>query len=61
MGIIDREEIAGYGIGEEIVCLECVSDEEKSEATLDQIITHHDIDQDGDRIYFCDRCNKQMR
>lgn len=59
MSIIDNEDIKGYHIGEEIVCLECVTDKEDTEATEENIISEADIDTE-EKTFFCDRCKKRL-
>ena len=58
MALIKNDDIIGYIIGEEHVCNKCVTQEEKRDVTLDDIITENSRGTD-DR-YFCDRCKEEM-
>jgi hypothetical protein len=53
---IKKEEIIGYLVEEEIVCADCINDNELDEITQDKIITERDSNPDV--MVFCDRCNK---
>lgn len=59
MGVIKAEDIMGFFVDQECVCAGCVSNDEKAEATQDKIITR-DAVEDGDELYFCDRCDKPI-
>ena len=59
MATIINDEIRGYCIGHEDVCLDCTTDEEHGAATLDNIIVDADIDGDEKTVY-CDRCKQQL-
>ena len=58
MGKIRIEDIAAYNFDGEVVCSECVSDEECRNVEESEIIT--DDEASGDSIYFCDRCKKRV-
>ena len=58
MSIIKNDDVVGYLIDREHVCKECATQEEIRDATLDEIVTVHDVD--GDDRYFCDRCKEEM-
>jgi hypothetical protein len=53
---IKKEDIIGYWFEREIVCTDCVNDNELGNITQDEIITEHDSSKDV--MIFCDRCNK---
>jgi hypothetical protein len=65
MAVINDEEIAGYrfkyknGCDDEIVCRECVSEDEKLSSTSRNLLLnkHYFFD---DILYFCDRCKKRI-
>jgi hypothetical protein len=61
MGVIKNEEIRGYqfydGRFGEIVCLDCVTQEDLEDLQEDEILTEYDLEQ-GDFTYFCDRCKE---
>jgi len=59
MATIINDEIRGYCIGDEDVCLDCTRDEERGAVTLDDIIVDADIDEDQKTVY-CDRCKQQL-
>ncbi|MGA2977312.1 MAG: hypothetical protein ABSF77_18550 [Spirochaetia bacterium] len=64
MGIIRTEDILAYRVGNynsnsEIVCLECVSDDESNEATEETFILRDEIER-SEELYFCDRCKKRI-
>jgi hypothetical protein len=59
MGIIKRDEIRGYWIDDEPMCLECAEDhsDEAERCGQDQIITNQII---GDDLYFCYFCENKL-
>jgi len=57
--IIKAEDVMGYLIGEECVCIDCATKYEEAEAIQNEIITR-DVIENKDELYFCDRCNKQI-
>lgn len=59
MAIIKLEEIVGFLIGEECVCCQCLGKDEKADLTQKNIITS-DVTSNGEELYFCDRCDKQI-
>jgi hypothetical protein len=64
MGIIRTEDILAYRVeifnsNSEIVCLECVTDEESDEATEEDFILRDEIENSED-LLFCDRCKKRI-
>jgi len=59
MGIIKKEEIRGYRFENEIVCPDCATDAELKDLNEDEIITDNEIE-NGDEMYFCDRCKKEL-
>ena len=64
MGIIDLAELAGarfsFGIGENIVCTDCLSDKELGKLTDDESITNGELENAETKAYFCDRCKERM-
>ena len=62
MGIVKQEDIRGYWIGErnkQLVCADCVKDDEIGDLTEDMILTSQEVEV-GEDLCFCDRCHKQM-
>ena len=60
MAYIKQEEIIGYLLHGQVVCLDCATEEEqKSRFTAKEIITKNDIEE-GD-FCFCDRCHDDLR
>jgi len=55
---LEKKDIIGYQLNEEIVCSECINDDELRDINQDDIITEDDVD-DG-VMFFCDRCKKLM-
>ena len=53
---IEKKDIIGYWVGEEIICPECINDDELRDINQDDIITEDDVD-DGVML-FCDRSGK---
>lgn len=56
---IRDEDIRGYRIGRETVCVDDTTDTEKMNATIKQIITAQELD-DREVSIFCDRCGEQI-
>jgi len=56
MGIVKSDDIRGYRIGGEIVCLEGITKEEKKELTEEDFILVDEVERTDD-LYFCDRCD----
>jgi uncharacterized protein with PIN domain len=61
MGIIKEEEIAGYHLNTDasVVCKGCITAEEVSAITEEEIIPQKEVD-DSDDFYFCNRCKKLL-
>ena len=62
MGMIKIEDIAGYLVGyqnTELVCSDCIKDEETKDIREEQIITE-DMIEDGETLFFCNRCRKKI-
>ena len=61
MGIIDMEELAGiHSENGQIICAECVEDEELAVVNEDEIITQTEIENADTKAYFCNSCKKRM-
>jgi hypothetical protein len=60
MGIIKASDIAGCWIDSELVCGECLTDDELADAKLDKIMKVRDVEGSED-FHFCDRCKEQIK
>ena len=54
MGIISQEDVRGYNFTGEIVCINCITNNDEKNLKGDEILTEDHIE--GDDFYFCDRC-----
>ena len=62
MGMVRQEDIVAIWWDEnQIVCSECLSNDDWDNLKEDQIITSGDIERDEETLYFCDRCKKQIK
>jgi hypothetical protein len=59
MAKIKREDMIGAYIGEELICVECLTEEEDQKLEENQIFTEDERDKTDD-FFFCDRCKKQL-
>jgi hypothetical protein len=59
MSVIKTEEIAGANIGNETVCVDCMTKDDWKNLTESQVILDEDLG-DPEEIYFCDRCKARM-
>jgi len=59
MGVIKEEDVMGYVVDREYVCCDCIDEQEKAEATQNEIITRDNVE-NGDEFYFCDRCDEAI-
>lgn len=59
MSMIDNEDVRGYRIGQEIVCPECITEEESDKIKEKDVITTKEIE-DSDKEWFCDRCGIRL-
>ncbi len=57
MGIYETGEVAGFQLGDEIVCPDCISKEESADLTEDEILPT--IDEND--YFFCNRCKKRLK
>jgi hypothetical protein len=57
MAYIKHENIAGYIIGEEHVCVKCATSDEQGDVELDNIILAED---DKEGAIYCDRCKRKI-
>jgi hypothetical protein len=55
---IDNQDIEGYFIGEELVCVGCIQDDERRGIKLDDILLKDDKEEC--KTYFCDRCKEEI-
>jgi hypothetical protein len=53
MAIFKKDEIMAYSVGGDVVCLDCVSDDE---IDAESIITEFQ----DDELVFCDRCKEKI-
>lgn len=60
MGYIKNEDVAGYRVGEAIVCNDCVTEEESTACKQDELICKDECEQDAEGEFFCDRCQKPL-
>ena len=60
MAKIKKEDVRGYYVGEEMVCVECITETEMSMVVLQDIIVSNDIENDDEHEYYCDRCGKSF-
>ena len=59
MARIKKEDIVGYELSEETVCVDCLEPAEEENLMLDQVITRHEFD---DEVFiFCDRCKERIQ
>ena len=59
MGIIAETDIRGYSLDEQIVCPECITQEDQKDLKQSQIVTE-DFLLKKDERYFCDRCKTEL-
>jgi len=60
MSTIRKEDIAGYVLDEDEICVDCATDEDKKNNGLPNFLTRQDIKDDDEYGRFCDRCKKVM-
>jgi len=60
MGMIDLTELAAIWIGNDLVCYDCIENDELTHAKEDQIVTKTDV-QDTEKIYFVIVAKKEYR
>lgn len=59
MGVLDNDDMRGAYVGQEVVCLDCLTDKQDTELKQDEVITEADLGNE-DKTYFCDRCKKRL-
>lgn len=59
MSILENQDIQGFRIGEEIVCWNCLTDEETDNLSEDKAIMIDELDQ-TEKTFFCNRCKKRL-
>jgi hypothetical protein len=63
MAVIKNEEIRGYQFYDarfsEIVCLDCVTQEDLEDLKEGNILTEQELE-NSDYRYFCDRCEEEI-
>lgn len=58
---IDKDDVVGVYVDEnELVCMACLHPEELDGASADDLLTRQDIE-DGERLYYCDRCKGRVK
>jgi hypothetical protein len=58
MSHIKADEVKGYHVGENLVCVECIEKEELESIKEDDIFTESGMEEED--YYFCDRCKEQF-
>lgn len=58
MGIVNRDEIVGIHDENSIKCKDCMTNEDWNNLKEEDIILQNEIE--GDDMYFCDECEKQL-
>ena len=59
MAKIPFDEIAGQYVNGQIVCRECVTEDELTNLEEDEVITRQSIE-DAEETFFCDRCKERL-
>lgn len=59
MARIKKNDIIGYELSEETVCVDCLEVAEEENLKLDEIITKNEWDEEV--FIFCDRCKERIR
>lgn len=57
MGIVKVDEILWYSLAQQIVCDDCISEDERNELKEDDIVSEND---ESDDLVFCDRCKEKL-
>jgi hypothetical protein len=60
MPIVKKEDIRGYYLDEQVVCVECIESKEEDGLKLESVITGQDVENNDEEILFCDRCLKKI-
>lgn len=61
MTIIDTEQVVAMSNDDgEIICCDCMAENEWSNIKANNVIVYDDIVDDKDRIHFCDRCEEKL-
>jgi len=60
--VIDKDKIAAYQFGDEVVHSACATPEEVREASQEEIITDDDLEtsREPGQVCFCDRCKLRI-
>ena len=58
MSIVKQEDIMGYEIGEQLICADCVKDDEIGGLIEDKIITRQDVEAGGGFFPVIDAINR---
>ena len=60
MGDTVNDDILGYRyLDEEVICSECIADEERVDTTEHETLTESDVD-NADEYLYCDRCASKL-
>ncbi|MBW1696073.1 MAG: hypothetical protein JRH18_08920 [Deltaproteobacteria bacterium] len=60
MAYFKTDEIAGYYVGNEIICTTCITDAELEQVTEKDVILTETVINDEEGIYFCDRTGERL-
>jgi hypothetical protein len=58
MGVYDLSEIVAAHTDEGVLCSDCMTSEQWEDLSEDRILTEKYLE--GDEVYFCDKCRKQL-
>ncbi len=60
---IQKEDLKGLYVGNELLCMDCVKDEDLEDAELEKMLTVEQVKQkiEAGAFIFCDRCKKRIK
>lgn len=59
MAFIKKDDIVGFRFDSEVVCTDCVTQEDLQDLKQHNIITEDEVEQ-ADGHFFCDRCKEEI-
>ncbi len=61
MPIVDKEDIVGYfNTNQDVICVDCMTVSDWDNLNPEKILLRHEVENDDDRIYFCDECDQRI-
>jgi hypothetical protein len=60
MAEIRWEDVVAIHVESDLVCMDCIAEDEREAASLDELMTTNERDRHDERAFYCDRCKRRI-